>query len=220
MPGRGTAKVAVMVATPNGSGSTRQTKHEKVQKTMGLTKLENNAALVVIDLQKGMLSAPTVHPLDEIVRNAANLAAAFRRQGHPVMLVNVAGGAPRRTEITRPVITRTPDWTDLVDELDVQPEDHLVTKMRWGAFYGTSLDAQLKELGVTQVVLAGVSTSAGVESTARSAHEHGYHVVLVKDAMTDRDAEAHRNSIERIFPKLGETTTTTEVLAMLGAPGA
>ncbi len=212
--------MVVLFETPSGSGSTRQTKHEKAQKTMGLTNLENNAALVVIDLQKGIVSAPTVHPLDEIVRDAANLAAAFRRQGHPVMLVNVAGGAPGRTEITRPVISRAPDWTDLVDELDVKPEDHLVTKMRWGAFYGTSLDAQLKELGVTQVILAGVSTSAGVESTARSAYEHGYHVVLVKDAMTDRDAEAHRNSIERIFPKLGETTTTAEVLAMLGAPGA
>jgi nicotinamidase-related amidase len=68
---------------------------------------------------------------------------------------------------------------------------------------------------VTQLVLAGVATSLGVESTARSAHEHGYHVVLATDAMTDREAAAHDNSIERIFPRLGETATTTEILEML-----
>jgi nicotinamidase-related amidase len=90
-----------------------------------------------------------------------------------------------------------------------------VTKIRWGAFQGTSLDAHLRDLGVTQVVLAGVATSIGVESTARAAHEHGYHVVLATDAMTDTSPDAHANSIERIFPRLGETATTSEVLEML-----
>ncbi len=93
-----------------------------------------------------------------------------------------------------------------------QPDDHLVTKLRWGAFHDTSLDGHLQELGVTQVVLAGIATSIGVESTARSAHEHGYHVVLATDAMTDRDPAAHDNSVERIFPKLGETATAAEIL--------
>jgi len=69
---------------------------------------------------------------------------------------------------------------------------------------------------VTQVVLAGVATTSGVESTARSAYDYGYHVVLVIDAMTDTDPDAHANSVERIFPKLGETTTTAEILDMLG----
>ncbi|HEX9353187.1 MAG TPA: isochorismatase family protein [Streptosporangiaceae bacterium] len=69
--------------------------------------------------------------------------------------------------------------------------------------------------GVTQIVLTGVSTSGGVESTARAAHEHGYHVVLATDAMTDRDASAHDNSVQRIFPRLGETATTDDILAML-----
>jgi nicotinamidase-related amidase len=63
--------------------------------------------------------------------------------------------------------------------------------------------------------MTGVATSFGVESTARSAHEHGYHVVLATDAMTDRDPAAHQNSIERIFPRLGETATTAEIIDML-----
>jgi nicotinamidase-related amidase len=186
---------------------------------MPLSTLDTRTALVVVDLQKGIAaSVTTVHPLSDIVERSAVLAAAFRARGLPVVLVNVTGGAPGRNDASKQAAagpTRAPDWAELLPELGAQPSDHLVTKTRWGAFYGTDLDAYLTEQGVTQVVLTGVATSIGVESTARSAGEHGYHVVLVVDAMTDRDADAHQNSVERIFPRLGETTSTAEVLAML-----
>jgi nicotinamidase-related amidase len=93
--------------------------------------------------------------------------------------------------------------------------DHLVTKQRWGAFLGTTLDEYLRQRGVTQIVLTGIATSIGVESTARSAYDLGYNVALVVDAMTDRDAGAHGHSVEKIFPRLGETTTTDDVLQLL-----
>jgi len=86
-----------------------------------------------------------------------------------------------------------------------------------GAFIGTPLDNYLRQRGVTQVFVIGVSTSAGVESTARSAYDHGYNVVLVVDAMTDRDADAHRHSIEKIFPRLGETETTDNILTIFSS---
>jgi nicotinamidase-related amidase len=183
---------------------------------VALTTLDRLPALVVIDLQKGLMAVPTVHPMEDVVDRAAHLASSFRRHQLPVVLVNATGRAPGRTE-QGPGSGFQPDadWADLVDELDVQPADHLVTKQRWGAFHDTSLDALLQGLGVTQVVLAGIATSAGVESTARAAHEHGYHVVLATDAMTDRDAAAHDNSIRRIFPRLGETSTTAEILGLL-----
>ncbi len=107
------------------------------------------------------------------------------------------------------------DWTELVPELEQHPDDHLVTKQRVGAFLGTTLDDYLRRRGVTQVVLTGIATSAGVESTARSAYDLGYNVTLVVDAMTDRDADAHRYSVEKIFPRLGETGTTDDVLKLL-----
>lgn len=183
---------------------------------MPLTTIDSNAALVVIDLQKGIVNVPTVHPAGEIVERSATLARAFRRHGLHVVLVNVTGGAPGRTDRTRPLgVFSSPDWAELVDELDPQPGDHRVTKQRRSAFYDTGLDAHLRNLGVTQVVLTGISTTSGVESTARSAYDHGYHVVLATDAMTDTDSDAHNNSIERIFPKLGETATTAEILDML-----
>lgn len=169
-------------------------------------------ALVVIDLQKGIVAMPTVHPAEEVVARAAALAAAFRRRGLPVVLVNVAGGAPGRNE--QPMSGSLPaGWTELVAELAPAPSDHCVTKKTWGAFTGTDLAAWLSERGATQVVLAGIATSIGVESTARQAHELGFNVALVTDAMTDRSAEAHENSTTRIFPRLGERTTTAEIVA-------
>jgi nicotinamidase-related amidase len=185
---------------------------------VALTTLDPKPALIVIDLQKGLMAVPTVHRIEEIVDRAARLASAFRRHRLPVVLVNATGRAPGRTE-SDPAggadFAAPPGWADLVDELDVQSDDLLVTKRRWGAFHDTSLDHHLRRLGVTQVVLAGIATSIGVESTARSAYEHGYHVVLATDAMTDRDPTAHDNSVERIFPRLGETATATEILNML-----
>jgi nicotinamidase-related amidase len=170
----------------------------------------------VIDLQKGIVTRPTVHPAAEIVQRAASLADAFRKHELPVVLVNVTGRAPGRTQTGPPSVAPPLDWAELVPELQPQPTDYRVTKQRWGAFTGTTLDEYLKRQGVTQIVLSGVSTSIGVESTARSAYELGYNIVLATDAMTDMDAATHENSIERIFPRLGETATTAEILALLG----
>jgi nicotinamidase-related amidase len=95
-----------------------------------------------------------------------------------------------------------------------------VTKRTWGAFTNTGLDEHLKKLGVTQVVIAGVATSIGVESTARYAYELGFNVTLAIDAMTDMNADAHANSIARIFPRLGETGTTREIIELLDSTRA
>ena len=183
--------------------------------TMPLTKLDDTSALVVIDLQKGIVGLPCAHPADEIVGRAARLAGAFRGRGLPVVLVNVAGRAPGRTEVQFN-FTPPADWTELVPELDRQPSDYTVTKQQIGAFYGTALEQILRRHGVTQVVLAGVATSSGVEATARNAYDHGYNVTLVVDAMTDLSADAHRHSVETIFPRLGETATTDDVIRSLG----
>ena len=184
---------------------------------MPLTALDATPALVVIDLQKGLVALPTVHPVTEIIARSARLARAFRAKGWPVVLVTVTGMAPGRTEAPRPAFDFPPDWAELVPELEGRPEDCRLSKERPGAFIGTSLDAFLRGRGVTQIFLTGVATSVGVEATARSAYDHGYNVALVLDAMTDRDATAHRHSVEKIFPRLGETDTTDAVLRLVEA---
>lgn len=185
---------------------------------MSLTPLDAKPALVLIDLQKGHRRGGMVSPIDEVIGRAAQLAAGFRRRQLPVVLVNVAGQAPGRTDTSpsgAPAFAPPPGYIDFVEELGAQADDHRITKQTWGAFHGTPLDDLLRGLGVTQVVLAGVATSLGVESTARSAYEHGYNVVLATDAMTDRDPDMHANSVSRIFPRLGETATTNEILDLL-----
>jgi nicotinamidase-related amidase len=187
---------------------------------MPLTTIDPASALVVVDLQKGIVAALADDPITTAaVKRATHLATEFRRHGLPVVLVNVTGRAPGRTDTGRSANTPAPSagWADLVDELDVRPTDRLITKRRRSAFHDTGLDTLLRDLGVTQVVLCGIATGSGVESTARSASDHGYHVVLVTDAMGDPDPEIHRHSVERVFPKLGETATTAEVVDMVQA---
>ena len=121
---------------------------------MPLTTLDAIAALVVIDLQKGTLGLATVHPPGEIVARTARLARAFRERGLPVVLVNVTGMAPGRTEAGPSKLARPADWTELAPELEPSPGDHLVSKQRWGAFIGTSLNDDLRRLNVTQIFLA------------------------------------------------------------------
>ncbi len=182
---------------------------------MPITQLDASAALIIIDLQKGIVGMPTVHPAGEIVARSAQLARAFRTRGLPVVLVNVTAAPPGRTDAGPRTFQLPPDWTAFVAELEQHPADHVVSKQRWGAFIGTALDGYLRDKGVTQVVLTGIATSAGVESTARSAYDYGYNVVLAVDAMTDRDADTHRHCVEKIFPRLGETATTDSLLALL-----
>ena len=182
---------------------------------MALTMLDPMTALIVIDLQKGVVGLPLAHPIDAVVSRARALADAFRERGLPVALVNVAGGAPGRTEQPRQTGFRPEGWADLISELNQQPDDIVVTKRTWGAFASTDLDAQLKARGVTQVVVAGVATATGVESTARQAYEHGFNVTLAVDAMTDRRAEAHDYCVSNVFPRLGETGATREIIDLL-----
>src|SRR6202050_1151871 len=111
---------------------------------MPLTKLDDTCALIVIDLQKGIVGMTTVHPTGEIIARSAQLARAFRERGLPVVLVNVAALAPGRTDAGRPKISFPPDWTDLVPDLGQHPTDLLITKQCVGAFHGTSLDKSLR----------------------------------------------------------------------------
>ncbi|GAA3154798.1 hydrolase [Planomonospora alba] len=189
---------------------------------MPVTTIDTTTALVLIDLQNLVVDLPTTpYTGSEVVARAVELADAFHHHDAPVVLVRLTANAdgsdaaPGRTEIPRPPGPLPAGWDHIVDDLTGHPGDITVTKRTWSTFYGTDLDLQLRRRGVTQVVLAGIATSIGVESTARAAYEHGYNVTLVADAIADRDAEAHRHSVERIFPLLGESGSTAEIIDLL-----
>jgi nicotinamidase-related amidase len=187
---------------------------------MPLTALDPKTALIVVDLQKGIINLPTIHPVAGVIERTCALLSAFRHRNLPVVLVNVAGGAPGRTEQPRRFTTLPEGFSDLIPELERQPSDIVVTKRTWGAFANTDLEAQLKAIGVTQVVVTGIATGTGVEATARQAYEQGFNVTLAIDAMTDMRAEAHEYSLANVFPRLGETGSTQDILNLLATRSA
>ncbi len=182
-------------------------------------------ALVVIDLQKGIVAAPTQpHSAATVVANAARLADACRSRGAYVVLVHVgpsADGKDALHPITDPQPPRPPPqpgWDEFVPELPPKAGDHVVRKRQWGAFYGTDLDLQLRRRGIDTIILCGISTNFGVESTARDAYERGYNQILVEDACSGRAAEDHAFPFRAIFPRIGVVRTTEGVLQALQPP--
>jgi nicotinamidase-related amidase len=186
-----------------------------------------STALVVIDIQKGILGRPGApHPTASVVANCVRLVDAARRVGAQPVLVHV-GGSRDGADRVSPVVDQAwpgaaalpPDWSDLAPELGSHPRDIVILKRQWGAFYGTDLDLQLRRRKLATIVLCGIATEFGVESTARDAYERGYEQVFAEDAMTGRHAESHANSINRIFPRMGRVRSTDEIIAALGAMG-
>jgi nicotinamidase-related amidase len=178
----------------------------------------NTTALVVIDLQKAIVARETApRPASEIVTENARLAARFRAAGALVILVRVAFSDDDRdrlkspAEETPPPGPFPPDFSELAPELDRQPSDLVITKKQWGAFYGTELELQLCRRGIRTIVLTGISTNFGVESTARDAWERGFSLVLVEDATAAFSAEAHAFAFATIFPRIGRVRRAAEL---------
>jgi nicotinamidase-related amidase len=185
----------------------------------------SSTALILIDLQRGIVSRPVApHAAADVIRRAAGLAEACRRRGALVVLVRVAFDARLRDRLSPPADAAVPagtlpaDWADLVSELAIGPDDLIVTKHQWGAFYGTELELQLRRRGIHTLLLGGISTNFGVESTARTAYELGFRQVFIEDCMASMSAEHHRFPIEHIFPRIGQVRSTAEVLAALATP--
>lgn len=195
-----------------------------------ITAIDKHTALVLIDLQTGIVNRETAHPSAVIVENATRLARAFRSSGRPVILVNVNPlGAPaslvRAQEQNLPKDPgqikaarqqmEAAGFFDLVPEINAAEEDIRITKSTWNAFHETALHTVLRELQVTGIVLGGIATSIGIESTARTANENGYNLSFATDAMTDMFAPAHEHSLKYIFPRIGELGSTAEIISKL-----
>jgi nicotinamidase-related amidase len=181
-------------------------------------------ALVLIDLQQGIVARDTApHASAAVVANAVRLADAFRAAGALVVLVHVDFAPDRRDMLnpprdeTPPVPASSPDWADIVPALGPRPGDVVITKRQWGAFYGTGLDLQLRRRGIRTLVLGGIATNYGVESTARDGWERGYALVLAEDATSTFAAEAHALALKYVFPRIARVRSTDDVLAALGA---
>ncbi|MFB5190823.1 hydrolase [Alicyclobacillus fastidiosus] len=191
---------------------------------MGSIQLDmKKTALVVIDMQKGILSLPCApyQPSDVLVKTV-ELADAFRANGGFVVLVNVDfhdGGDALSPVTDLPAVTRErpADAAVIAPELGPKAGDLLVTKRQWGAFFGTELDLQLRRRGLDTIVLCGIATDIGVETTAREAYQLGYNQVFVEDAMTALSEEQHTHPLKYLMPRMGRVRSTQEVVAGIQA---
>jgi nicotinamidase-related amidase len=187
---------------------------------MSLTLDPQKTALVFIDLQNGIVAMPTApYSGPAIVKKALRLADHFRAKGSLIVWVHVGfsadGKDAPKSEVDAPMNRGNvpPSWSELVPEIQPYAADFVIKKRQWGAFYGTELDLQLRRRGIERIILGGIATNFGVESTARDAFERGYKLILVEDAMTSVHADAHNFSVKTIFPRLGFVRSTEDVLA-------
>lgn len=184
-----------------------------------------STALVVIDLQKGIASRQVEpHPADKVIERCSTLARKLRAGGGLVVQVRVdfardyadALRQPVDQSFVRPEGGLPADWSEFAPGLDVVSSDLMIFKKQWGAVYGTELDLQLRRRGITTVVIGGIATNFGVESTARDLWERGYAMVFAEDAMATHSEAMHRFPVEFIFPRLGRVRSTEEILAVIG----
>lgn len=185
-----------------------------------ITALDKNTALVLIDLQNGVVKLPPADVVNNIVQNVVKLVDAFHKAGLPVIVVNVNPAyskwlTSRKDAKPTNRASFEGDSLNIIPEIKTHAGDVFITKHTWGAFYETPLDEELKKRNIAGIVLAGISTSIGVEGTARQASERGYNVTFAKDAMTDSAPEAQERSLKYIFPRIGEVGNTDDILAKL-----
>ena len=180
-------------------------------------------ALVLIDLQNsnvGRELAP--HSADKVVGNSVLLAQAMRERGALVVyvrvLVNELPALPADSPM-RPqgAPSAPPDASQLAADVGVEAQDVVIVKRQWGAFYGTELDQLLRRRGIDTLVLGGIVTNFGVESTARAAFDRGYKLVFAEDAMSGVEAEAHHFACGTIFPRMGRVRSTRTLIDALQA---
>lgn len=181
-------------------------------------------ALVLIDVQQGTLSMPLA-PYDarQIIDNTARLGRHFEQTGGTVVLVRVAfakDSVDRLQQAVDATMATPPgglpaNWSELAPEIASLRADVLITKRQWSAFYGTELDLQLRRRGVNTIVLGGIATNFGVESTAREAWQHNYAVVVAEDATTSVNADMHHFSTKMILPRVSRVRSTEEIISAL-----
>lgn len=195
---------------------------------MSLTLDPHTCALVLIDLQKGILGLPLApYGAAQIVENAVALGQKLKEAGGTVVLVKVAFASDSADRLKQEVDAPSPapaggmpaEWSEFAPEVSSLRADVIITKRQWSAFYGTELDLQLRRRGIKTIVLGGVATNFGVESTARDGWQHNYSVVIAEDACASMGADLHQFSVEKVLRRVARVRSTTEILAGLEAGG-
>jgi nicotinamidase-related amidase len=190
----------------------------------GLSLDARTTALVIIDLQRGIVGRETApHSASKVIENSARIGRRCKDAGGLIVPVHVtfsASGADRLQQAIDVPMALPPgglpaNWAEFVPEIAALDAEVVITKRQWGAFHGTELDLQLRRRGIKTILLTGISTNFGVEGTAREAWQHGYEVIVVEDACASAEAGMHQFAIDKILPRVSRVRSTADVLAAL-----
>lgn len=181
-----------------------------------------NTALVLVDLQKGIanMGETAPHSVSTVLDNASQMVKLFKENNGFIAFVRVNfhdGQDALKPNAMRPLPggEPTPDFAELADELGAEPHDYIVNKRGFSGFFGTDLDLQLRRRGIKNIILGGISTHVGVDTTARDAYQHAYDQYFLSDMMSAPEASLHNFSIAHTFPLMGQVLTTAEMIAQL-----
>ena len=193
---------------------------KELEEHLSLTLDPKSTALVLIDLQNAIVSRQLApHAASDVVSRSAKLAEAIRASDgiavYVHVLINDILSLPADRANPRPPGPIPPEASELAPEAGFRDGDVLITKRQWGAFYGTNLEQQLRRRGIRTIIMAGIATNMGVESTARAAHDQGYELVFAEDAMSSLSAEFHQFSVQNIFPIMGRVRSSAEIIEAL-----
>ncbi|HFX3806236.1 cysteine hydrolase [Enterococcus faecium] len=180
----------------------------------------SKTAFVAIDMQKEIVNNGTLspHTAASILTNNDLLVRTLKRTAALKVLVNVDISTfpylSQQTDMGGMTASVSPEFTDLLLKDSLKDTDNMltITKYNPSAFFGTSLDLQLRRRGIETIILSGVATTNGVYATALDAFQHGYHIVLAEDACSDRDKESHQLFIKKIFPKTARVRSTKQII--------
>ncbi|HEC2145084.1 TPA: isochorismatase family protein [Staphylococcus delphini] len=181
-----------------------------------------NTALVLVDLQKGIakMGETAPHPVSRVLENAGEMVKLFKENNGFIAFIRVNfhdGKDVLKPNAMRPLPGGEPgaDFAELADELGAEPHDYIVNKRGFSGFFGTDLDLQLRRRGIENIVIGGISTHMGVDTTARDAYQYAYNQYFISDMMSAPEASLHDFSIEHSFPLMGQVLTTAEMIAQL-----
>ncbi|HSK16662.1 MAG TPA: isochorismatase family protein [Gaiellaceae bacterium] len=187
-------------------------------------------ALAVIDLNRAFTEpeSPLACDLDEVVGAVARLLAEARRAGIPVVYTTVAyDEGAKRTAAS--FIAKVPAlltleagsrWVEIDPRIAPEPGEPVLTKLYASAFFGTPLATFLAAAGCDSLVVTGASTSGCVRATAVDALQHGYPPVVPREAVGDRNPDAHEANLYDIDAKYGDVVSLEEALARFEEIGA
>lgn len=182
---------------------------------MSITSVARPVALIAVDLQLGILAAARPADAARIVAATSALAEACHERGYPVVWVRALGLPPGRTERPMPDDEPPADFAEFDERLPIGPDDLVIAKRALSAFTVPELEPALASAEVSDVVVTGIATGMGVESTARGAYDAGYSVIVARDAVTDPYAVRGEHSLTHVIPGIGQVGTTAEILSAL-----